>query len=367
VPTITTLNPPDLKINDENEAPAQPIESETVKPESAEVQQPTSVAIPDLGLESPVEPPAPEPVKVYEDPFTEQTVKPTITVPVLESRPVNEDAAALRNANGNAISAMEVPDSPEKEKQNTRLLDSGITKIKAKTLEVHGFRKLQSLLRDSRTVFTDDRLEAFLMGMFHYLEDPLTGTPTDKALDIKAQILTTIKLLLKRERDNFRPHVSQCLESLLQTRSAYDGRAHIVSGLEMLADELVAIGDGSEIVVVVGRRLQDCTDASVEGCRALSMGLHILRQMLEHNHHAEVELSEAELLQLSSLARRCLESPDSGVRMSAVQLCVTMHARLGEARFWDALRDVKDDPKSLITYYIVKRQREQNVAASPSA
>jgi CLIP-associating protein 1/2 len=44
--------------------------------------------------------------------------------------------------------------------------------------------------------------------------------------------------------------------------------------------------------------------------------------------------------------------------MDAVHLCVTLHARVGDARFWEALRGVGGDPKSLITYYIVKRQRE---------
>ena len=44
--------------------------------------------------------------------------------------------------------------------------------------------------------------------------------------------------------------------------------------------------------------------------------------------------------------------------MDAVQLCVSLHARIGENKFWTSLGGVPDDPKSLITYYIVKRQRE---------
>lgn len=302
------------------------------------------------------------PLKVFEDPFTDDqaTPKPTITVPVLEDKPVNRDAANLSKPNGQ-LTEPEVPDSPEKTRQNSRLLDSGIAKIKTKSLEVHGFRKLQSLLRDSRTVFTDEKFEALLIGLFQFLEDPLTGTAPDKALDVKAQILATIKLLLKKERDNFQPHVSKGLESLLQTRSAYDARAHIVSGLELLADELVTIGDGSEIVVVLARRLQGCADTTTEGCRSLSMGLHVLKEMLDRQ--ADLTPTDGELAQLAGLAGRCIDSTDSGVRMDAVQLCVALHARVGEQIFWDTLKGVKDDPKSLITYYIVKRQREQGLAA----
>jgi CLIP-associating protein 1/2 len=47
--------------------------------------------------------------------------------------------------------------------------------------------------------------------------------------------------------------------------------------------------------------------------------------------------------------------------MDAVQLCVAMHARVGEKKFWSVMKGVEDDPKSLITYYIVKRQREAAV------
>ena len=300
---------------------------------------------------------------MYEDPVVEEEKppKPSFTGPVLEDKPVNEDAANLQSTNGHAATE-EVVDSPEKARQNSRLLDSGITKIKSKSLEVHGFRKFQSLLRDNKTVLADDKFETLLLGLFQYLEDPLSSTPQEKVQDIKAQILTTIKLLLKRERDNFQPHVSKCLESLLQTRSAYDNRAHIVSGLELLSDELVSLGDGTEIVVVLGRRLQDCTDTTTEGCRALSMGLHILKALLDK--HGQTPLSDGDLAQLVALAERCIESADSGVRMDAVQLCVALHARIGEQHFWDSLKGVKDDPKSLITYYIVKRQREQGVEAS---
>ncbi|KAJ6447139.1 STU1-like protein [Purpureocillium lavendulum] len=322
-------------------------------------------------VELPIEPEMPHDsssrtLQVYEDPFVDDqaTPKPAITTPVLEDKPVNEDAANLQRPNSKE-STVEQIDSPEKARQNSRLLDSGIAKIKAKSLEVHGFRKLQSLIRDSRTIFTDDKFEALVLGLFQFLEDPLASLPTDKAQDVKAQILTTIKLLLRKERDNFQPHVSKALESLLQTRSAYDTRAHVVSGLELLADELVALGDGPEMVVVLTRRLHSCSDTTTEGCRTLSMGLHVLREMLDKR--TEFAPNESELAQLTGLAGRCLESADSGVRMDAVKFCVSLHERVGEAPFWDALRGVKEDPKSLITYYIVKKQREQGVSPAASA
>ncbi|KAG6023833.1 hypothetical protein E4U41_001923, partial [Claviceps citrina] len=219
---------------------------------------------PEAGSSSPL-------LKVYHDPFTDEEAAsatkqppPTLAVSVLEDRPVNEDGRSLfSKSNGQQPSprprplpppfatADQPPDSPEKARQNSKLLDSGIAKIKNKTLEVHGFRKLQSLIRDSRTVFTGDRFDALLLGLFQYLEDALPGMAAEKAQDVKAQILSTIKLLLRKDRAGFQPHVSRGLESLLETRAGYDSRAHVVSGLELLADELVALGDGSEMVTVL--------------------------------------------------------------------------------------------------------------------
>ncbi|PFH56497.1 hypothetical protein XA68_16416 [Ophiocordyceps unilateralis] len=296
-------------------------------------------------------------LKVFEDPFRDDDSpqKPTMSVPVLGDKPINEDAAQLQlKANGASVST-EPASSPEKARQNSRLLDSGINKIKAKTLEVHGFRKLQSLIRDGKTAIPDDKFEPLVLGLFSYLEDPLEGLAADKAQDVKAQMLATMKLLLRRERESFRPYVGRGLESLLVTRSGYDAKAHVVSGLELLADELVSLGDSSELIVVLGRRLESCCDqdSSSGGCRTLSMGLDIVRQVLEKQM-----VPESDVDQLVRLARRTLASTDSGVRMAAVKLCVALHLRLGHGPFWSAMEAVADEAKSLITYYVVKRERE---------
>ncbi|CAK7220968.1 suppressor of tub2 mutation [Sporothrix curviconia] len=364
------------------------------------------------------------PLKVYEDPFSDDqsTTTPTAALfapTVLEDRPVNEDAgnlarlpdesaAAIASAAAEAAaasvgskdaSAMAVvdamrlepsvvstgvfPSSPEKAKQNARLLDSGIAKVKAQALDVHGFRKLQGIIRDASNaamtnglaaktgaaaVFTDERFDALLLGLFCYLESPVTNVPPEKVQDVKAQILATIKLLLKKSRDRFQPHVSRGLEALLAARAGYDARTHMVAGLELMADELVTLGDAAEIALVLTRVLSAAPPTSNGGNatkertltspHSLSMGLHVLKVLVDAR--PTFQPTDTELAQLSGLAQRCLESSESSVRMDAVQLCVAMHERVGDGRFWGALRGVKDDPKSLITYYIVKRQREND-------
>ena len=291
-------------------------------------------------------------MRVYEDPFSstddQTTPRPTFTAPVLEEVPVNEDAANLMR-NGVIVT------DPARASQNSRLLDSGIAKIKAKSLDVHGFRKLQGMIRDNKAAWTEDKFDILLLGLFEYLEAPLTSLTPEKVQDVKAQILATIKLMYKKDRDSFSPHIPKGLESILVTRSCYDARTHIVSGLELLADELVTLADPRGTTDTITAQLQD-EPMSLEGCRTLSMGLHVLKELIDIK--TEFLPSGEQVKEMCRLAARCLESPESGVRMDAVQLCVSLHARVGESKFWAALGGVRDDPKSLITYYIVKRQRE---------
>ncbi|KAI1300039.1 clasp N terminal-domain-containing protein [Xylaria venustula] len=300
-----------------------------------------------------------KPVQVYEDPFVDQpTPQPQSTQsterPALEDIPVNEDVAKLSHIPAE-INEIAPPCSPDKTRQNSRLLESAITRVKGQTLDVHGFRKLQSLIRENKLPFGDDKFTALLIGLFDYLESPLDGLATQKVQDIKAQALATIKLLLKMHSDNFQPHISRGLEALLRTRSSYDARTHIVAGLELLADELVHIGDAAEITVTMTRSLGQM-DLDTSGYRGLSMGLHVLKELIDSR--PSFIPTEREVAGLTSLATRCLDCKESGVRMDAVQLCVALHARLGDAKFWDYMKTVRDDPKSLITYYVVKRQRE---------
>lgn len=327
-----------------------------------------SAMIPDEAIATPkVATPSPsKSLKVYEDPFTgnQATPRPAansiIERSVLEDRPVNEDAANLSQVPTEAPEAASTPVAPDKARQNNRLIDSGIARVKAQTLDVHGFRKVQSLLRDSKIHLGDDKFDALLVGLFEYLESSLDNLPTEKVQDVKAQVLATIKLMLRRSRDRFQPHVSRGLEALLSARTRYDARTHIVSGLELLADELVVIGDADEITVTMTKKLNNM-DMDTSGHRSTSMGLHVLKELVDSRK--EFSPSESEVTGLLALASRCLESKESGVRMDAVQLCVALHARLGEARFWDSMKSIKEDPKSLITYYIVKRQRENGTAS----
>lgn len=303
-------------------------------------------------------------MKVFEDPFSgaddQTTPRPVITASVLEELPVNEEAPNfVRIDTETELISKPTALSPERLKQNSRLLDSGINKITAKALDVHGFRKLQSLIRDNKVVWMDDRFDVMLTGIFAYLQAPLTSMSAEKSQDVKTQMLSTIKLMLKKDREAFKPHVPEGIRSLLATRSAYDGRAHIVRGLELLAEDLITLADPQKTFDAIITQLQG-EKFTLEGCRTLSMGLHIMSELLEVGR--SFMPSGTHINDMVTLAMKCLDSSESGVRMDATKLCVSLHSKVGETKFWGSMGSIGEDPRSLITYYIVKRQRESGKA-----
>lgn len=356
--------PPKLSAPETHEDATEKEQVELPEPDAPETVNDTAETTNGATEENQVPSPAATPaqaLQVYEDPLTaEESPSRSIATAVLEEKPVNEDAANLAvRQNGDEADGGDGVSS-EKAKQQARLIDSALNKIKAKSLDVHGFRKFQGILRDSKSPLADEKFDALLMGLFEYLEDPQPNIAPEKVQDVRAQILATIKQLLKKHREHFRPHISHALESLMAARAAYDARTHIVSGLELLADELVSLGDAQEIATVLTKRMAGMNASDASGCRSLTMGLHVLKEMVDMKD--EYVPADGELGDMAALSTRCLESSESGVRMDAVQLCVALHARAGDARFWEVMKDVKDDPKSLITYYIVKRQREKEGA-----
>jgi CLIP-associating protein 1/2 len=302
-------------------------------------------------------------LQVYEDPFSagdNTTPRPVLSTPVLEELPVNEDSV---NQQSTPIASNNVKAgllSPEKTRQNSRLLDSGISKVKAHALDVHGFRKLQSVVKDNnKNVWTDIRFEALTLGLFEYLEAPLDNLSVEKAEDVKTQVLLTITLMLKKDRQQFASYVEKGIDSLLVARSFFHAKAHIVGGLDKLATEMVILGDSKDIAHTILRRLQ-AQDMTTEGCRSLSMGMQILKSMM--SGPATYTPTDEQAESIASLLISCLESSDSGVRMAAVKVAVALHTKIGGEAFWRIMGEVKQDPKNLIYYYIEKGQKEAAVA-----
>merc|ERR1711964_713782 len=82
------------------------------------------------------------------------------------------------------------------------------------------------------------------------------------------------------------------------------------SGLELLADELVTLSNPQQTSETITTHLQN-KEMTLEGWRTLSMGLHVLKELLEVKK--DFAPNDVEVEEMCKLAARCLESSESGV------------------------------------------------------
>lgn len=124
-----------------------------------------------------------------------------------------------------------------------KLLASAISRIRSQSMDVHGFRKLQTLIREPGDSIWEDgyQFQELILPLLEYLETP-TGEDTTlpgKAQDLKTQILLSIRLLFEHQREHFSAYYSLTLCSMITARNNHDNTSHLSAGIEDLAEILI--------------------------------------------------------------------------------------------------------------------------------
>lgn len=304
-------------------------------------------------------------LQIFEDPFSATTAKfdgaterPANKSPVLGEVELNGDSPMLARKASEPVEATKPSNlSPQKIKQNQTMLDSGIKRLNAQSLGVHEFRGLQKLIKNSdHTLWSDNRFDILLVALYNHFEAPLKHLTPEKAQDVKAQLLTTVKIMLKKNREAVGARASKGIDSLLVARAQHEARAHIVPGYELLAKELIQIGDSSTLADTIITRLH-AQEPSHEGNRTLTMGLQTLSKMLDTT---PFDPTSKQVEQMSILGMECIRSLDSGVRKSAMEFCcLSLHSRIGDDAFWRLMNGCDEDLKKLMTYYLKMKSTRQ--------
>lgn len=365
------------------------------------------------------ETPQDEEVRVYEDPFVadDHTSRTTSSEkPVLEELPLNERNVEREHrlvSEGSTASSNDRPgESPLRPPvkpngdvthdraetlRSRRLLSSGIERVKACTLDAHGFRRLQDLVKqgnpdiwytevsiDSNGSTPQARPNKFaelMAALLDYLATPLDPTkfPSSKAQNLKTQALATIRAMLtlwKKEGERFVPNV---LCSVVKARSEWDVSSHTGSELERTSEDLVAMlaassktSDGIDaLLAVVQDPASFASTSPASNSRVASAALAALAQLLSLSGRAGIEIPPSQAQRLGAVAVRFLGDSDPDVRRADMEFCLELHARLGGpgshegpgsgdvGGFWKTIMDggLRPEQQNLITYYLARRAR----------
>ncbi|KAF2684079.1 protein STU1 [Lentithecium fluviatile CBS 122367] len=346
---------------------------------------------------------AQEEVQVYEDPFIgdEPAIPQGDDKPVLEEIPLNEKNTERRQSTESSSSntmmgeASEEParghhkttstgsvmhtepteTGPEVTK-NRQLLASGIKKIQSRAVEAHMFRRLQDMVKSNQDIWgsNDDKFAELLLACLDYLEAPTESlkTPPMKAANLKVQALATIRAMLSLYRKETAKYFSRVLCTLLATKAQYDNTSHIALDLEATADEIVRYGQTSDCLNAVVSLIEDSptstpvsspnSKSSTESIspisnRTTTMALSTLSSLIQVSGAKNVTLTNEQTARLGKLAVRCLDDTDADVRKADIDVCISLHERIGGEKetFWKAVAGAREQHLNLLTYYLAKR------------
>ncbi|KAF2502982.1 protein STU1 [Lophium mytilinum] len=358
-------------------------------------------------------------VQVYEDPFVGDEPGATSTdpdKPVLEELPLNEKKIERRLSSDSVESATMMGDGAARDDEpsrrhhkttstssvmltnsndsqvtqeradvlkNRRLLASGIERIRAKTLDAHGFRRLQDLVKNDQDIWGSDgeKFGDLLLALLDYLEAPndTLKAPPGKAPNLKVQVLATIRAMLALYRKETAVYYSRTLCAILQTRSHYDSASHIASDLEHTANEIVRYGQTSDSLNAVLDLIESTSPSFARDTpspassaassptppkkgapvpnRTTTMGLSVLAQLLQVAQAKNVAITNVQTQRLGKLAVRFLDDTDPDVRKADLEFCISLHERIGGEKdlFWKAVAGAREQHLNLITYFLARR------------
>ena len=234
----------------------------------------------------------------------------------------------------------QIPRTPSSEQ---KLIDSGIVRVQAMTLDAHGYRRLQSLIttRTDRWQFYqyDDLFRALLKNLKAPLEQRTTGS-----------VLKTIRLMLTSQPAMAQTVLSYAVHTFLVVRPNYRDHTHLSDELEDIARDMVTmLEDPIDLILSIVLILEDTEDY---GPLTVAMSLETLADIL----HRRVLLTEAQQFRLGSALQGLMASTDTGVRQSAMECLVELHqmAASNEA-FWACMGNAAPADKNLLAYFLASR------------
>jgi CLIP-associating protein 1/2 len=346
-------------------------------------------------------------VQVYEDPFSgeDSIASQDRAKPVLEELPLNETSTERRQSTGslNSIGMMGEAASEEPVRghhktastgsvmrtdsneasgpelaKNRQLLASGIKKIQSRTVEAHMFRRLQDMVKSDQDIWgvNDEKFGELLISSLEYLETPSEAVkaPAAKVANLKVQALATIRAMLSLYRRETAKYFSRVLCTLLQTKAQYENTSHIAIELEDTAEEIVRYGQTVDCLNAVLSLIEDIpastpssspnSKASTESAttvstRTTTMALSILSSLIQISDTKNIELKPETTARLGRLAVRCLDDMDADVRKADIDVCISLHERIGADKndFWKAVAGAREQHLNLLTYYLAKRAK----------
>ncbi|KXT04607.1 hypothetical protein AC578_8629 [Pseudocercospora eumusae] len=320
-------------------------------------------------------------VQVYEDPFTENTTQNGADDDrkVLGELPVNENnrprsptqsVGSISNSPGSPRQAEPARAPPAASSQdraevmrNRRLLSSGIERIRNKTLDAHGFRRVQDLAKSKTDIWdggkTFDELMTVLLDYLQtFAQDPkLSQLAASKIAGLKAQALGVVRALLTLYPKYATSWYDKALVAVLSTREGIDDNSHLITDMRRTADEIVDKAAPERCIDAVLNVLPESSEGT---SKSVAMDILILQRLVSRSKESGLDVGSERRARLAQTAARFLNDANSEVRKVDVDFASELFDifEASKATFWSEFKGADEGRLGLLTYYIAKKGKD---------
>lgn len=350
-----------------------------------------------------------EEFQIHEDSINGQSEEPRATSPalpearVLNELPINEagqeakaSSPADESHQNGTVSPPMSPESKAESVRSRKLLISGIERIRSRTLDAHGFRKVLELVRASEngdifgSVGESRRFDELCTALLDYViessSEPAGGN-IKHSHELKRQAITVLRTIVNKQHPTYKKWLStgrwyqRILAGAFDARKDVEGLSLLVKDLETLTSEVatkVHPEEGERAVLAWLEQdydeLQNHLDAQQDGiverseaksqARASALALRTLSAMISGNKGVPILADiSARIANMTSI---CLRSYDAEVRKAAVELATELHETWPAASnesskndYWSLLEKsgVQESARNLIVYFIARRAK----------
>ncbi|KAG9782279.1 hypothetical protein KCU95_g10490, partial [Aureobasidium melanogenum] len=361
--------------------------------------------------------------QIHEDPFMEgieaseaqKMQQSQDSRSVLGEVPVNEfsQAAIAESSNREEMPRTEdsPPQSPQTKSETLRsrkLLMSGIERIRGRTLDAHGFRKVLELIKSSESgeIFGSvgegrrfDDLCSVLLDYIVESSDAAANPAVRHSQELRRQATSVMRTVLNAQQPPYRKWIasgrwySRALTGALDARKNVEGSGLLVKDLEALASDVVSRvhpDEGEKAIVewlelrvseadddtpeqeldgaVAAIQTRHSDESTVRKNKAMALALRNLAALIASTTVTASPLSRDLGERAGRLAVVSLRSKDAEVRKSSVELATQLHMSWpsdaetqGDSRgeFWSMLEKngLQESARNLIVYFIARRER----------
>lgn len=243
-----------------------------------------------------------------------------------------------------------------------RLIQSGIARIKSRTLDSHGFRRLQKLLQHRETFWKEEPAVASKYKLFDLFSALLGALEYKDELKMRTHILKTIRLMATFFPTTLRDRAVSAVSVLLRTRGPYPPQSHLADEHSYTVASLIKLTARHEYLHFNMKNLMHPvmnpeafdTDDIRMNLRCLYGLMHLDNHRSVHERHPlprewQSRLAKALLVQIGS--------EESGVRKHSMACLMELHDQTGRPEvFWSLLDGVSVANRSLIHYFLAVRR-----------